>query len=453
MCLDIDVVKKKSIESFCDEYKHFLSVAKTERLVVAEIEKIAVSNGFKSFYDISELQCGEKVYFINRNKNIILYRLGSKGLTAGLNILGAHIDSPRLDLKQNPLIEANGFALFDTRYYGNIKNYQYVTIPLAIHGEKKKKDGTSINISIGEKETDPVIGITDLPVHLASEQLQRSGDKVIAGEDLDVVVGSVPCAEVSENAVRANILRLLESKYNFSDKDFLSAELEIVPAGSAKDFGLDSSMIAGYGQDDRACAYTILRAIMDADNIEANMCAIFVDKEEIGNFCSTGAESAFFENTLLELLHKYKEENLYLLRKTLEKSHMLVCDAVPAIDPINSNVSDPNNSAQLNHGVVIEKYLGSSGKFGANDANPEYLAKIRYLLGANRLHYQLGEIGKVDQGSGGTFSYIAARYNMEVADSGIPILNMHSPMEIAAKTDIYEAYLFYKEFMKHSFDR
>ena len=449
--LDIDAVKKKSIESFCTGYKHFLSAAKTERLAVAEIEKIAISNGFKPFRDISELQLGDKIYFINRNKNIILYRLGSKDLTEGLNILGAHIDSPRLDLKQNPLIESNGFSLLDTRYYGNIKNYQYVAIPLAIHGVVYKKDGTSVNISIGEKEADPIIGITDLAVHLASEQLQKSGDKIIDGEDLDVIVGSVPCANTSENAVRANLVRLLEAEYNLSDNDFLSAELEIVPAGSAKDFGLDRSMIAGYGQDDRACAYTILRAIMDADITEGNACAIFVDKEEIGNFCSTGAESVFFENTLLELLHKYKEDDLYSLRKTLEKSHMLVCDAVPAADPVNSSVSDPNNSAQLNHGVVIEKYLGSSGKFGSNDANPEFLAKLRHLMDSNHIHYQLGEIGKVDQGSGGTFSYIAAKYNMEVADSGVPLLNMHSPMEIAAKADVYEAYLFYKEFMKYGF--
>ena len=448
---DITVSKKKEIDTFCNGYKDFLSSSKTERLTVAEIEKIAVSKGFKPFHHINEMCAGTKIYFINRHKNIVLYRLGNRKLTDGLNILASHIDSPRLDVKPNPIIESDEFVLFDTRYYGSIKNYQYVTIPLALHGVVYKKDGSRIDICVGEDEADPIIGITDLPPHLAGDQLQKTRDKVIEGEDLDVLVGSAIYAESTQESARANILKLLKEKYNFDEEDFLSAELEVVPAGRARDFGLDRSMIAGYGQDDRACAYAILRAITDMDDTDNNVCTIFVDKEEVGNLCASGAESVFFENTLLTLLNKNKQGDLYSLRTTLENSHMIVCDSSAAIDPIYGNVSDSNNGAKFNYGLILEKHIGTSGKFGANDANPEFVAMLRNLLDEHRLHYQSGEIGKVDRGNGGTFSYIAARYNMNVIDSGISVLNMHSPTEIAAKADIYEAYSFYKVFMKHGF--
>lgn len=444
---DISASKKKEIDAFCNDYKDFLSSSKTERLAVAEIEKIAISKGFKPFLHISDLRAGAKIYFINRHKNIVLFRLGNRKLTDGLKILAAHIDSPRLDVKPNPIIESNEFVLFDTRYYGSIKNYQYVTIPLALHGVVYKKDSSHIDICIGEDAADPIIGITDLPIHLAGDQIQKTGEKLIEGEDLDVLVGSALYTEFAQEQARANILKILKNKYNFGEEDFLSAELEVVPAGRARDFGLDRSMIAGYGQDDRSCAYAILRAITDIDDTDNNVCAVFADKEEVGNLCASGAESVFFENTLLSLLNINRQGDLYSLRTTLENSYMIVCDSSAAIDPIYGNATDSNNGAKFNYGIVLEKHIGTSGKFGANDANPEFVAMLRNLLDEYKLHYQPGEIGRVDRGNGGTFSYIAARYNMDVIDSGITVLNMHSPMEIISKADLYEAYLFYKGFL------
>ena len=444
---DISEEKKAAIGTFAEEYKAFLSVAKTERMCVAEIEKLARAAGFRKIEECGGLQAGDGVYFLNKGKNVVLYRIGKKPLSAGMRILGAHLDSPRLDLKQNPLYETGDFALWDTHYYGGIKKYQYVTTPLAVHGVVCKKDGSVVEVHVGEDPADPVLGIPDLLIHLSSEQLQKKGDKLIEGEKLDLIVGSIPLAGVEKDAVKAGVLALLKEKYGMDEDDFSSAELEVVPAGAARDFGLDRSMIAAYGHDDRVCAYPSLRALLDSKAEEYTSCGLFVDKEEIGSVGATGASSVFFENTVLELLHAFGEDGVYTLRKALENSRMLSSDVNAAIDPIYSSVSDKRNAAKFNLGVVYEKYTGARGKSGANDANPEYFAKIRRVMDEKDIHYQTGELGAVDAGGGGTIAYIAARYNMEVIDAGVPVLNMHSPMEIVAKADVYETYLAYRAFL------
>ena len=446
---EISSAKKKEIENFAKDYEDFLSVAKTERLAVDEIERLAIAAGYRKFdpYNSNGVQEGDKIYFINKNKNIILYRIGVKDLVNGLRILGAHIDSPRLDLKQNPLYEKKEFALFDTHYYGGIKKYQYVTTPLAIHGVVVKKDRTSIKVDIGEDPKDPVIGIPDLLIHLSADQLQKTAAKAIEGEDLDLIVGSIPLEKEEKDAVKKNILKYLKKKYNFDEEDFSSGELEVVPAGRARDFGLDRSMIASYGHDDRVCAYTSLRAMLDLDGVNKyTVCGLFVDKEEIGSYGCTGAESVFFENTILELLHAQGQDSIYNLRKTLENSCMLSSDVNAAIDPIYASASDENNGARFNYGIVFEKYTGARGKSGASDANAEYFAKIRAVMDSHDIHYQTGELGAVDKGGGGTIAHISAKYNMEVIDAGVAVLNMHSPMEIVSKADVYETYLAYKTF-------
>ena len=447
--LTVTEEKKQAITDFAEAYKAFLTKGKTERLCVAEIEKLARANGFRTVKEIGLPKKGDGVYFLNKGKNIVLYRIGEKPLSCGMRILGAHLDSPRLDLKQNPLYETDDFAMWDTHYYGGIKKYQYVTIPLAVHGVICLTDGSVKDVHIGEEAGDPVLGISDLLPHLASEQMQKIGTKLIEGEKLDLIVGSIPAADTEKDPVKANVLALLKEKYGVEEADLTSAELEITPAGPARDFGLDRSMIASYGHDDRVCAYTSLRALLDGSAAEYTSCALFVDKEEVGSVGATGAESVFFENTLLELLHLNKEDSMFALRTALQNSKMLSSDVNAAIDPLYTSVSDKRNGAKFNRGIVFEKYTGARGKSGASDASPEYFAWIRRVMEQNDIAYQTGELGAVDAGGGGTIAYIAARYNMEVIDAGVPVLNMHSPMEIVAKADVYETYLAYKAFLSN----
>ena len=446
---DASQEKVNAIMNFCEDYKHFISVGKTERICVKEALKIAESKGFKNLHDVKTANVGDKLYLINKNKNIILFTVGQKPVKEGLRVLGAHIDSPRLDIKQNPLYEKDGFALLDTHYYGGVKKYQWVTIPLAIHGVIIKKDGTTVNVAIGDDENDPVLGISDLLIHLAGDQMQKTASKVIEGEDLDVTFGSIPLKDEEKNAVKANILKMLNEKYQIEEEDLLSAELEVVPAGKARDYGFDRSMVAGYGHDDRVCAYTSLRAVVDMEEApEYTSCCILVDKEEIGSVGATGAHSLFFENAILELLNLQNTADLLTLRKTLENTKMISSDVSAGFDPLFAGVNDPKNSAYLGNGIVFNKYTGSRGKGGSNDANPEYVAWVRDAMDSNEVHYQTAELGKVDQGGGGTIAYILGNYNMNVLDAGVAVLNMHAPMEIVSKADVYEAYLAYIAFLK-----
>lgn len=446
---DASQEKVNAIMNFCEDYKHFISVGKTERICVKEALKIAESKGFKNLHDVKTANVGDKLYLINKNKNIVLFTVGQKPVKEGLRVLGAHIDSPRLDIKQNPLYEKDGFALLDTHYYGGVKKYQWVTIPLAIHGVIIKKDGTTVNVAIGDDKNDPVLGISDLLIHLAGDQMQKTASKVIEGEDLDVTFGSIPLKDEEKNAVKANILKMLNEKYQIEEEDLLSAELEVVPAGKARDYGFDRSMVAGYGHDDRVCAYTSLRAVVDMEEApEYTSCCILVDKEEIGSVGATGAHSLFFENAILELLNLQNTADLLTLRKTLENTKMLSSDVSAGFDPLFAGVNDPKNSAYLGNGIVFNKYTGSRGKSGSNDANPEYVAWVRDAMDSNEVHYQTAELGKVDQGGGGTIAYILGNYNMNVLDAGIAVLNMHAPMEIVSKADVYEAYLAYIAFLK-----
>ena len=446
---DASQEKVNAIMNFCEDYKHFISVGKTERICVKEALKIAESKGFKNLHDVKTANVGDKLYLINKNKNIVLFTVGQKPVKEGLRVLGAHIDSPRLDIKQNPLYEKDGFALLDTHYYGGVKKYQWVTIPLAIHGVIIKKDGTTVNVAIGDDENDPVLGISDLLIHLAGDQMQKTASKVIEGEDLDVTFGSIPLKDEEKNAVKANILKMLNEKYQVEEEDLLSAELEVVPAGKARDYGFDRSMVAGYGHDDRVCAYTSLRAVVDMEEApEYTSCCILVDKEEIGSVGATGPHSLFFENAILELLNLQNTADLLTLRKTLENTKMLSSDVSAGFDPLFAGVNDPKNSAYLGNGIVFNKYTGSRGKSGSNDANPEYVAWVRDAMDINEVHYQTAELGKVDQGGGGTIAYILGNYNMNVLDAGVAVLNMHAPMEIVSKADVYEAYLAYIAFLK-----
>lgn len=444
---DISDEKKESIRIFAEQYKDYLTVAKTERLAVREAIAVASAHGFKDVAQVKEVKPGDKLYEVNKNKNIALYVIGEKPITEGMRILGAHIDSPRLDIKQNPLYESNNFALLDTHYYGGVKKYQFVTIPLALHGVVCKKDGTSVDINIGENDGDPVVGISDLLIHLSHEQLQKTGDKLIGGEQLDITVGSVPLEGEEKDAVKANVLKLLKEKYGIEEEDFLSAEIEAVPAGPSRDYGLDRSMIAGYGHDDRVCAYTSLRAIVDAAPGKYTYCCVLVDKEEIGSVGATGAASKFFENSVAELLAKQGCDSYIALKKAFANSKMLSSDVSAGFDPLFPEVNDAKNAAYLNNGIVFNKYTGSRGKSGSNDANPEFIAQIRRIMDEGDIHYQTAELGKVDQGGGGTIAYILGNYNMNVMDAGIAVLNMHAPMEIVAKADVYEAYLAYKRFL------
>ena len=448
---DLSQDKSNLITAFCEDYKAYISEGKTERLCVNLSRELAEKNGYRLLDDLikenHKLVAGDKVYAINRNKNIALFRIGTRPITEGLRILGAHIDSPRLDAKQNPLYEKNGFVLLDTHYYGGVKKYQWVTIPLAIHGVVCKKDGTTIEISIGEKDSDPVVGISDLLIHLSQDQLQKPAGKVIEGENLDVTLGMIPNSE-EKDPVKANLLKLLKDNYDFEEEDLLSAELEIVPAGKARDYGLDRSMVAGYGHDDRVCAFTSLKAILDVEGeFENTLCCILVDKEEIGSYGNTGAQSTFFEDVVAELLNLQGHTSYLDLKRTLTNSKMLSSDVSAGFDPLFPEVNDPKNAAYFGHGIVFNKYTGSRGKSGSSDCNPEFLAWVRNLLDEKGIHYQTAELGKVDQGGGGTIAYILANYNMDVLDAGVAVFNMHAPMEIVSKADVYETYLAYKAFL------
>lgn len=376
--------------------------------------------------------------------------IGNKPLTEGMRILGAHIDSPRMDLKQNPLYESEGFVLADTHYYGGVKKYQWVTIPLSLYGVVAKKDGTVVDVVIGEDDNDPVVGISDLLIHLAAEQLDKKAAKVIEGENLDVTLGNMPLVGEEKDAVKANILKLLKDKYDIEEEDFVSAEIEVVPSGKARDYGLDRSMIAGYGHDDRVCAYTSLTAILDMDVCDYTCCTILVDKEEIGSVGATGAQSLFFENTVGEMLVKMGIDSFVQTRLTLSRSRMLSSDVSAGVDPLFVSVNDKKNAAYLGNGIVFNKYTGARGKSGSNDASAEYVARIRAVMDESNIHYQTAELGKVDLGGGGTIAYILGNYNMDVIDAGIAVLNMHAPMEVVSKVDVYETYQAYKAFLKNA---
>ena len=449
-----DDEKVKEIFSFSDKYKSFISTCKTERECVKESIRLAESVGYRNLEDIIKnnetLKCGDKVYANNKDKNIALFVIGSEPIEKGLKILGAHIDSPRLDLKQNPLYEEGELALLDTHYYGGIKKYQWVTLPLALHGVVAKKDGTLIDICIGEDENDPVVGISDLLVHLAGEQMGKKADKVVEGEDLNVLVGSIPLKEDEKEAVKANILKILKEKYDFEEEDFLSAEIEIVPAGKARDYGLDRSMIMGYGHDDRVCAYTSLAAMLDIENVDKTCCTLLVDKEEVGSNGATGMRSKFFENIVAELIDRVEGYNDLKLRRCLTNSKMLSSDVSAAFDPNYPSVMEKKNSAYFGHGIVFNKYTGARGKSGCNDANAEYMAELRSIMEKHDVSFQTAELGKVDAGGGGTIAYILANYNMEVIDSGVAVQNMHSPWEIVSKVDVYETMKGYRAFLKEA---
>lgn len=438
------------VMEYNEGYKDYISKNKTERACVKDSIRLAEEKGFKPLDFFETLKPGDKVYVNNRDKNIALFVIGNKPLTEGMRILGAHIDSPRMDLKQNPLYESEGFVLADTHYYGGVKKYQWVTIPLSLYGVVAKKDGTVVDVVIGEDDNDPVVGISDLLIHLAAEQLDKKAAKVIEGENLDVTLGNMPLVGEEKDAVKANILKLLKDKYDIEEEDFVSAEIEVVPSGKARDYGLDRSMIAGYGHDDRVCAYTSLTAILDMDVCDYTCCTILVDKEEIGSVGATGAQSLFFENTIGEMLVKMGIDSFVQTRLALSRSKMLSSDVSAGVDPLFVSVNDKKNAAYLGNGIVFNKYTGARGKSGSNDASAEYVARIRAVMDESNIHYQTAELGKVDLGGGGTIAYILGNYNMDVIDAGIAVLNMHAPMEIVSKVDVYETYQAYKAFLKNA---
>ena len=446
------------LEQLAKDYRNFLNVGKTERECVKETIRLAKANGYENLDDIiarqDSLKAGDKVYAVNMNKEIALFTIGSESLEKGMRILGAHIDSPRLDLKQNPLYEDSEMALLDTHYYGGIKKYQWVTIPLALHGVVAKKDGSVIEISIGEDEEDPVVCISDLLIHLAGKQMEKKASEVIEGDDLNVLVGNRPLTsdedEELKDAVSAYLLQILKEQYDMEEEDFLSAEIEVVPADKARDCGLDRSMILAYGQDDRICAYTSLVAMLEAGPQEKTCCCLLVDKEEIGSVGATGMQSAFFENTVAELMNCMGSFSELGLRRTLRNSKMLSSDVSAAFDPNFPSFFEKKNAAHFGHGLVLNKYTGSRGKSGSNDANAEYIGHLRRIFDDNNVAFQMSELGKVDMGGGGTIAYICALYGMEVIDSGVALLSMHAPMEISSKADIYEAKKGYLAFLKNA---
>lgn len=444
---------KSEIFAFCEDYRKFISDCKTERECVAWMVRKARKAGFKNLDDIVEagtgLKAGDKVYADNMGKALALFVIGEEPMEKGMRILGAHVDSPRLDLKQNPLYEEAEQALLDTHYYGGVKKYQWVTLPMALHGVVVKKDGTVLPIVIGEDAEDPVVGISDLLVHLSGKQMEKNAREVIEGESLNVLVGSIPLKGVETEAVKAQILSILKEKYQVEEEDFISAELEVVPAGAARDFGLDRSMLMAYGHDDRVCAYPSFEAIAAAEKVKYTSVCLLVDKEEIGSVGATGMQSRFFENTVAEVMNTCGQYSELLVRRALKNSRMLSSDVSAAFDPNYPEVMEKKNSAYLGHGITFNKYTGSRGKSGSNDANPEYIAQLRHIMDENNVSFQTAELGKVDAGGGGTIAYILANYNMEVIDCGVPVLNMHSPWEIASKVDIYEAYQGYLAFLRN----
>lgn len=444
------------LEQLCGSYREFLDKGKTERECVKEAVKQAEAAGYENLEEVitsgKKLQPGDKVYSICMNKSVVLFMVGTEPMEKGMRILGAHIDSPRLDLKQNPLYEDNEMAYLDTHYYGGIKKYQWVTIPLAIHGVVVKKDGTVTEVRIGEEESDPVFCVTDLLIHLSGEQMDKKAKVVVEGENLDLLVGSRPVnmdgEEEKKDAVKAGILQILKEKYDMDEEDFLSAELEIVPAGKARDCGFDRSMVAAYGQDDRVCSYTSLAALLDTEVQAHTCCCLLVDKEEIGSVGATGAQSRFFENAVAELMNCMGQYSELGLRRCLSSSKMLSSDVSAAFDPLYASAFEKKNAAFFGKGLVFNKYTGSAGKSHSNDANAEYLGWIRNVMDRHSVAFQTAELGRIDVGGGGTIAYISALYGMEVVDSGVAVLSMHAPMEITSKADIYEAKKGYQAFLR-----
>lgn len=449
--LKFDEKGRLDIFNFCEGYKNYMSVCKTERESVLEAVKLAEEKGYRDLNLVIKngetLKSGDKVYLNNKDKALVLFLIGNESLESGMRIIGSHVDSPRLDLKQHTLYEDGQMALMDTHYYGGIKKYQWIALPLAIHGVVVKKDGTKINVIIGEDDNDPVVGISDLLVHLSGEQLQKKANEVIHGEDLNVLVGNIPLDGEEKDAVKANILKLLKDKYDFEEEDFTSAEIEVVPAGRARDLGLDRSMVMAYGQDDRICAYTSLMALLDLDKVEKTSVVLLVDKEEVGSQGATGMHSRFFENAVAEIMDRLGQYSELKLRRALSNSAMLSADVTAAFDPNYASAYERKNTAYFGRGLVFSKYTGARGKSGCNDANPEFIAWLRDIMDKNDISYQTAELGKVDQGGGGTIAYILAEYNMEVIDCGVALQNMHAPWEVSSKVDIYETMRGYKTFL------
>ncbi len=483
-----DEKELKKLNRLCDDYREFISLAKTERECVDRIVNTIEADGYRELESLTEsgakLKAGDKVYSVWMNKSVCMFRIGKKPMAEGLNILGAHIDSPRMDVKQNPLYENGGFAYLDTHYYGGVKKYQWVTLPLALHGVIVKKDGTTVEINVGEDENDPVFFVSDLLIHLAQDQLEKKAAKVIEGEALDIIVGNKPLTIVGgaaagdakskaktaakgvsgsasktaskkeekespvKEAVKQGILDILKASYGVEEEDFLSAELEVVPAGAARDAGFDRSMVFGYGQDDRVCAYTSMKAMLDSPVCDRTTVCILVDKEEIGSVGATGMQSRFFENAVAEVMNLNGEYSELNVRRCLSKSCMLSSDVSAAFDPTYESCFEKKNAAFFGKGMVFNKFTGARGKSGSNDANAEYIARLREILDKDGVAYQTAELGKVDVGGGGTIAYILALYGMNVIDSGVAVLNMHAPWEATSKADIYEAYKGYKTFVK-----
>ena len=453
--LSYDEKEVKELEQVAKSYRSFLDAGKTERECVSELIRQAEAAGYVSLEEKlasgEQIKAGDKIYAEGMKKILAFFHVGQEPLEKGLNILGAHIDSPRIDIKQNPLYEDTDLAYLDTHYYGGVKKYQWVALPLAIHGVIVKKDGTAVEVNVGEDDEDPVVYITDLLIHLAGKQLQKKAAEVIEGENLDILIGSRPLSDLPDDkkkeAVKENILKLLKEKYDVEEEDFLSAELEIVPAGKARDCGLDRSMIAGYGQDDRVCAYTSFLAMLEMENPKRTSCCLLTDKEEIGSVGATGMQSRFFENSVAELLEGMGCYSEMTLRRTLKNSFMLSSDVSAGYDPAYAEAFEKKNAAYLGRGIVLNKFTGSRGKSGSNDANAEYVAKVRRIFDDHEIAFQTAELGKVDVGGGGTIAYICALYGMNVIDSGVSVLSMHAPWEVTSKADVYEAKKAYKAFL------
>ena len=443
------------LEEVNKKYCSCLDAGKTERECVRISIQMAEAEGYRNMNDLiregAKLSAGDKVYMAYNEKALALFNIGTEPLENGMNILGAHIDSPRIDLKQNPLYETDGFAYLDTHYYGGIKKYQWVAIPLALHGVVVKKDGTRVNVAIGENENDPVLVITDLLIHLAGEQMEKNAAKVVEGEKLDILIGNKPIAGEEKEAVKANVLALLKKTYDIEEEDFLSAELEIVPAGKARECGLDSSMIMAYGQDDRVCAFTSLFALLNVKDVKRTSCCLLVDKEEIGSTGASGMNSYLFENIVAELVALTSDYSELKVRRVLANSKMLSSDVSAAFDPMFPEVFEKRNTAFFSKGIVFNKYTGSRGKNGSNDANPEYIAELRKVMDDNNVSFQTAELGRVDAGGGGTIAYLMAMYGMDVIDSGVPVLSMHAPWEVTSKADVYETVRGYEAFLKAEF--
>ena len=450
--------EKDKVFAFAEDYRGFLSDCKTERECTAYFADKAKKAGYISLEEIIDanrrLKAGDKVYAVNKDKGIALFVIGSEDMEQGMNILGAHIDSPRLDLKQNPLYEDTDMVLLDTHYYGGVKKYQWVTLPLALHGVIAKKDGTVIPVNIGEKPEDPVFGVSDLLIHLAADQMEKKASKVIEGEDMDVLVGSLPLYdekdEEKKELVKKNVLRILQEQYDIEEEDFLSAEIEVVPAGAARDYGFDRSMIMGYGHDDRVCAYPSFMAMLAVEAPKRTLACLLVDKEEIGSVGATGMQSRFFENTVAELVNACGDYSELKVRRALKNSKVLSSDVSAAFDPNYPSVMEKRNAAYFGRGLVFNKYTGSRGKSGSNDAGAEYVGSLRRIMDDAGVSYQSAELGKVDQGGGGTIAYILGNYDMQVIDSGVAVLNMHAPWEIISKVDLSEAYRGYIAFLENA---